>query len=76
MAKIYWFIEQDERWENGCFIKTTTQKPIERQEAELIQQALELKELARAQQKLLEPYRNQIKVINPSGPVHLPIRHK
>jgi FAD synthase len=69
MAK-YWFIEQDERWENGTFIRTTTQKPIEPQEAELIRQALELKEVARAQQKLLEPYRNQIKVVN------VPVRHK
>ena len=74
MTKRHWFIEIDERWVDGCFIKTSTCKPVEHQEAELIQQALEMKELARAQQKLLEPYRNQMKVINASGSV--PIRHK
>lgn len=75
MAK-YWFIEKDERWENGCFIRTEMHKPIEAQEAELIKQAMELKELARAQQKLLEPYRNQIKVISASGSTQVPIRNK
>ena len=72
----YWFIEQQERWENGCYIKTEVQRPIETQEAELIKQAIELKELARAQQKLLEPYRNQTKVINASGSTQVPIRNK
>ena len=77
MAKRHWFIEQDERWENGCFVRTETHKPIERQEAELMQQALELKEVARAQQKLLETYRYQVlKIIDSTGSVQVPIRNK
>ena len=73
MTRRHWFVEEEEGWEDGCWKRTTTYKPIERQEAELIQQALELKELARAQQKLLEPYRNRITIINAGGSVH---RHK
>ena len=54
-------IEQEERWENGCFIRTTTQKPIERQEAELIRQALELKAHVRKGEKgSLVVYANSI----------------
>ncbi|MEH2551626.1 FAD synthase [Bradyrhizobium sp. AZCC 2262] len=70
MAKSHWFIEEEEGWKDGCFVRTTTCKPIERPEAELIRQALELKEVARAQHKLLEPYHDQITVIQ------APRRHK
>jgi hypothetical protein len=63
MTKRHWFVEIDERWENGCFIRKEIAKPVEYQEAELLLQAMELKELARAQQKLLEPHRNQVKAL-------------
>src|SRR5437879_5533688 len=72
MTKIHWFIEQEEGWQDGCFVRVTTHTPIEPQEAALIRQALELKELARAQQKLLQPYRNQ--VVNTRGSAQVPIR--
>lgn len=75
MTKKHWFVEQDEWWEDGCFKKTTTWTPVERQEADLMRDALDLKALARAQQKLLEPYRNQIKVIDGTA-VRVPIRQK
>jgi len=68
MGKIHWFVEQEEGWEDGCFKRTTSYKPIESLEARLIQEALELKELARAQQKLLQSYRKQI-VINAPIPL-------
>ena len=70
MTRRHWFVEIDERWENGCFIRTEIQKPVEHQEAELMLRAMELKELARAQQRLLQPYRDQTKVVN------VPVRHK
>jgi hypothetical protein len=75
MAKFYWYAEQDEFWEDGCFIRTTKLKPIERQEAELLREALELKELARAQQKLLDHYRNEAKTIDGQA-VRVPVRAK
>jgi len=64
MTKTHFFVEQDSGWNNGCYESTMRWKPVERQEAELIQEALHLKEVARAQQKLLEPYRKQVKIID------------
>ena len=64
MSKTYYLMEEESGWKDGSYQKTIIWKPVEHQEAELIKEALHLKELARAQQKLLEPYRNQVKVIN------------
>jgi hypothetical protein len=64
MAKVHYFVEEESGWKDGCYQKLITWKPVEQQEAQLIQEALHLKELARAQQKLLEPYRNQGAVIS------------
>ncbi len=67
MTKRHWFVEIDERWENGCFIKTSIAKPVEHQEAHVMLEVMELKELARAQQKLLQSYRDKANVIDASG---------
>ncbi len=60
MAKIHYFVEEESGWKDGCYQKLVTWKPVETQEAQLIKQAIELKEVAQAQQKLLDQYRQTI----------------
>jgi hypothetical protein len=68
MAKVHYFVEEESGWEDGVYKKIITWKPVEKQEAQLIQQAIEMKEVARAQQKLLEHHRQTITLI-PVRPV-------
>ncbi|WP_157783854.1 hypothetical protein [Bradyrhizobium liaoningense] len=63
MSKRNYFVEEVEGWEDGVYKKTIVWKPVERQEAQLIEQAIEMKEVARAQQKLLEQHRQTITLI-------------
>lgn len=63
MTKQHYFVEEEFGWEDGVWKKTITYKPVERQEAEFIKEAIEIKEVARAQQKLLEQHRRTITLV-------------
>jgi hypothetical protein len=63
MPKQHYFVEEEWGWEDGVWKKTITYKPVETQEAQLIKQAIEIKEVARAQQKLLDRHRQTITLI-------------
>jgi hypothetical protein len=57
MPKQHYFVEEEWGWEDGVWKKTTTWKPVEVQEACLIKEAIEIGEVARAQQKLVQQHR-------------------
>jgi hypothetical protein len=57
MSKQHYFVEEESGWEDGVWKKTITYKPVEIQESQLIKEAIALKEVARAQQKLLQQHR-------------------
>jgi hypothetical protein len=63
MGKQHYFVEEESGWENGVWKKTITYKPVETQEVQLIKEAIELKEVARAQQKLLLQHRQTITLV-------------
>lgn len=65
MSKQHLYVEEEFGWENGVYKKTIVWKPIEKQEAQLIEQAIEMKEVAQAQQKLLEQHRKTITLMIP-----------
>lgn len=60
MPKQHYFVEEEWGWEGGVWRKTTTYKPVELREAQLIKEAIEIREVAQAQQKLLQQHRQTI----------------
>lgn len=63
MPKQHYFVEEEWGWEGDVWKKTITYKPVETREAQLFKEAIEIREVARAQQKLLEQHRKTLTLL-------------